>query len=385
MDKLSKTDILIIKQSQNWASRSISKLKSFSDKQYGRFLRDLLNKSFSVIVNLREIWDNFVSFKDKTANAHKALSDFASIKILFDSIKHMIMHLIVPKLLQDGVNITQYYTEKQRQEKKLKEEGNKAPVSINSIDRTEKIKSVQKIIAGILAEIIPDELSSIRNETLSRLQIIIDELKKDISEESFNTSYAKAIELGETFKNKIKESLSKKTSNELYSNLIKSAGSVEEATSYYLLSLGKYGLITTPVKETLTSIKQVIPFAGESEDIYSYKKNVVDATKELIAKAKEFTITIQKAIGNDDKLSKWTSIIDLYNEFADLYNSKIDLFVYLYEALRMKAKQDKLLKSRKKQKDDKGYELPDFSGYDWQDLPSVTKSKFKPIEKIVLG
>ena len=56
---------------------------------------------------------------------------------------------------------------------------------------------------------------------------------------------------------------------------------------------------------------------------------------------------------------KWLAIIASFDEFATEYNKKIPFFIEMYSTLKTKANQDRLIKSRKKKKDQRSKD--DFS------------------------
>ena len=107
MEQLSQKDLIIIKQSQNWASRSISKLHSLTDKKSGRDLRAFLDKGVVIRDQLRDIWDDLVS--RETVLDNKALNTFVSLRFVLETMKTSIENIIVPSLEKDGVDIKSHY------------------------------------------------------------------------------------------------------------------------------------------------------------------------------------------------------------------------------------------------------------------------------------
>lgn len=119
MQHLNENDLIIIKQSQSWASRSYSKLKSiFGDREYGRFLRQILDKTVVIRDKSRSIYDLLVAIREKTINDTKAMSEFREIKLTCDTIRATILGTIVPALMKNGVDIVQYYRDQEEQERK---------------------------------------------------------------------------------------------------------------------------------------------------------------------------------------------------------------------------------------------------------------------------
>lgn len=397
MIQLTNTDLLIIKQSQGWASRSISKLKSFTDRRHGRDLRSVIDKAVNVRDKCGDVWDDLASRTlplDK-----KAITEFTEIRITFSSIKNHIERLVIPNLLKENVDIVKYYKEREAEREKINKPPEDQPNKPKSgkskpqaqIKEEEKqfkkskqeIKEyIQTLMAEILASPVVPELFADRNATEKQLAALINEIDQDIPFENLNELKDKANAILQQYKNNLAANINiEKKESERLTSLIKNALNTKTATYYYLLALAKYGPIKTPLKSTWTNIKQYIPFAGESSDIHSYRKEAIDAAKELRNFSKEFIVTIQKAISTTEQLSKWVSIIDKYNEFVDLYNSKINFFANMHEAYLLKSRSDEMLK-RKKNKTDKSEEYGYSMDYDWRDMPSLTRGKFKSAEKI---
>jgi len=392
MINLTEKDLIIIKQSSNWATRSISRIKSLPDTTYGGHLREILNKSNIIYNDLHTIWDNFVSANEnRTVQDYKGLSEFAGLKIIFDSIRSIIVRIIVPKLIKDKIDIISVYKkedEKKSPPKPVKGKGlDKGSPDQNKVEKSEDVsRYIQEISA---ASILPG-FENKQADILRKLHILYNSMQtENISIEDFENKFlaAKKMYLGylEAIKVEAEKIKPKNSEKSIYSSLIKNASKVEEATYYYLLSLGKYSRIRTPIKDVLTSVKQYIPFVREPADIYSYRRTAIYSTKELTKFAEEFSEVIQEAISQTDKLTKWVMIINKFNDFADQYNSKINFFEEMFESLLLKSKHDKLLRSKKPLKGDQKnqkYELEGFSEYNMMDFSSSARSKFKPIEKI---
>ena len=367
-------DLLIIKQSQGWASRSISKIKSLFDPGYGAFLRDLLDKSASISKDLESAWDDFVSSKDKTKKDYDALTSISSIKITLDSIRQIIIKLIIPALLKENVEIKQ--KEQPTKQTKIKE------VKLSDVDKKKMMDNVKGIEIKIMSTPVEPEFADIRNSILDTVRAYYFQMKEgNLSDEKFNSLYNFAIDSYDKYTNKLKMKMVASINNKQYQILIANSD-IETAAGYYIIALGKYGKITTPLKEKYLDVKEFF----SSDHIHNYRKNVIQAVKELLAKSEILITTVQDAISSKDNLQKWVSIIDAYNLFANEYNSKLDFFSVLYEAIRLKAKRDQMIKRKRTKKDigKEDYLLPDFSDIGWADISSISKNRFKPAELIEL-
>ncbi|MFZ4768695.1 MAG: hypothetical protein ACOYLO_00845, partial [Ferruginibacter sp.] len=130
MDYLNKKDLIIIKESQGWASKSISKLRSLTDKRHGAYLRDLLEKSTLLRDRCGDVWDDLVTSGStevpRTINDRKAFDDFRGIKILLDNIKYVVINVVAPSLLKEKVDIKGHYVQQARAEKEAGEKEREA-------------------------------------------------------------------------------------------------------------------------------------------------------------------------------------------------------------------------------------------------------------------
>ncbi len=387
MIQLSQKDLIIIKQSQNWASRSISKLKSLSDRKFGSNLRDILNSGVSIRDQLRDIWDDLVS--RETTLDNKALNTFVALRHQFDVIKTTIVNIIVPKLAKDGVDIRGYYKAKEIPEDADDKKVNKAKDKPRN-DKDKYLNFIGTQIADISA-VAPKELFAQQREALDKLNVFNEMLKKENNETKYIKLYEDATNIYTAYKELITNFMSKNVEessiedkkSQTYSALIKNANNIEAASYYYLLALSEYGSISTRLKDVSLPVKQVIPFVREKSDIYTYRKAAIQSTKELMMSSKDFMRGIQGAIIEKDALMKWVAVIEAFNAFADQYNLRLTYYSGFYDILSIKARQDKMLKSKKAPKvKGQEYSLGDFSEYNWSELPNSSQYKFKPIEKI---
>ena len=386
MEQLSQKDLIIIKQSQNWASRSISKLHSLTDKKSGRDLRAFLDKGVVIRDQLRDIWDDLVS--RETVLDNKALNTFVSLRFVLETMKTSIENIIVPSLEKDGVDIkSHYHQEEEPAPPKDKEKVKEQPRETEQYDLY-----IKQFIADVAGAAVPEGLETQQKETLDRLNFSNDLLNQSKNPEKALKIYKDAEKIYQNYKNLTQSHMANEISNkteekigQIYTGLIKNASNIETASYYYMVSLGDYGMISTRVKDKALPIKQIIPYVREKSDIYSYRKATIRATKELLVFAKEFIKAIQKAIAEKNQLTKWIIVIDCFNKFADEYNSRVALYGAFYDALAIKAKYDKMLKMQRAPKNkDKDYSLEGFENYNWQEMPSTSKFKFKLIEHIKL-
>ena len=394
MEQLSQKDLIIIKQSQNWASRSISKLRSLTDKKSGRDLRAFLDKGVVIRDQLRDIWDDLVS--RETVLDNKALNTFVSLRFVLETMKTSVENIIVPSLEKDGIDIRSHYHQEEAQEV-APEKGRKGKEIPKENKEAEQYDLyIKQFIADVAGAAVPEGLETQQKDTVDKLNFTNDLLNKSKNPEKSLKIYNDAEKIYENYKNLMKSNMEKKISEkpedknaQLYVELIKNAADIETSSYYYMVSMGDYGMISTRLKDKVLPVKQIIPFVREKSDIYSYRKATIRATKELLMFAKVFVMTIQKAITEKNQLNKWVIVIDGFNKFADEYNARVSLFGSFYDALAIKAKYDKMLKMQrtpKKKDKDKGnnYTLENFENYNWQEMPSTSKYKFKLIEHIKL-
>lgn len=244
------------------------------------------------------------------------------------------------------------------------------------------------MIAEIRGLALQENATGLRDKAANDLEGIIQNMQEEnVSDDDFTNLFRMAQTVYAEFNNAHKSLAEKSVKSNVYSALIKNAKTADEVVFYQLLALGSYGAIRTPLRGAFTALKQYIPFAGEAPDIYEHRRAAINAAKELADDSKAFIVSIQEAMSTDDKMMKWVSVIDAFNAFADSYNSKTIYFSSMYDALSIKSRHDKMIKTRKELKDkQKGesYELSDFSEYDWRDTPTLSSSRFKPIEKIKL-
>lgn len=202
-----------------------------------------------------------------------------------------------------------------------------------------------------------------KNKPKDQTEILEDELSKPKKSKSKGIEPAKPIDATEK-----DETNTTSTAIAIYNKLTKEA----------------YSPVFTPAKEIVNKTKQYIPFINEQHDIFSVRESCLSALKELLIIIKETTATFKKMFdaktNGDNATDAYQQMIDAYNQFANNYNDKIEIFVSFYDLLRLKAKNDKMLKSRKElnsRQKGQSYELDDFSGYTWSDMPAFSASKFK--------
>ncbi len=408
-------ELLIIKHSTSWASRSLAKLRSYLDSKYGYLIRRVLLKGVGIINELKDMLDNFVSGstygKTKTENDYRALSSFITVSNLCNSISLYITSIAIPILEKDGVVIS-------LKEKTDEIKGSDEIKDTDAHMDTDTDVSTDTTVSADKLELTPKKIELLK--LLSEYQIAIDTkitvpttLSDDILLD-FKQLLADAgrflneavlfIGLPTTTdkeaEEKFKEAsgqfgqlvsahqviLAKAVNSSDYSSLIKQATTPEEVSSYYLLSLGGYNILLTPIKEKILYIKNFIGF-GVDDTIDTLRDNCINYSKELITVSKTFVDTIESSVKNKNKEKQWTDIINAYNKFSTEYNKYRPFFIQLYSALRTKANQDKLIKSKKEMKgkrDTESFSLRDFVEHSWSDMPTMIGSRFPVANQIII-
>jgi len=389
---LDKQDISIIKNSSNWASRSIAKLRTYFNVKYGNFYRKLIGKSISATDELKSSYDYFVSGsvmgKSKTENDYNALSSLIAVSKMYGNIGDYIAISIVPQLLKDKV-----FSSEDEITNILSEDGEKPQINDKKPDGSKGEEEARALIARELMDLTaelhkivePQNLDDAGKEEFIKFK---NSLETELNEvwvttERMNIPLKRIKEMRDNVINRYSSFILKFSG--LNHTMVKTA-SIEEITSYYLLSLGGYGKIITPIKEKWLEVKN---FIGIGDDTVSNtRRECVDASKELIGESMKFVDVIETVIKTNQQVDKdkWVMILIAFNDFSASYNKKIPFFAGFYSILRTKANQDKLMRSKKQRKTDRtnssDYSLRDFVEHTWSDLPSRSTNRFPPIKRI---
>lgn len=380
--KLEEKDYLIIKNSTNWASRSLLKLKVLFDKAFGEEIKSIHSKAYGVNGILKDVLDNFVSGStlsgedSKTANDHEAITSFIACGANFNNIVHQIDYVILPNLEKVGIYIIAEDLGELPKEKEKKE-----------FEKTQAIKELESNLEDLHNVVLNEGLSeddvrvlmNARNELISIIEKNLKSIE-DSSEETAIKIYNNTLEQYNLFLSMYKDKI-QSVASEAYSSIIKTANSVEEVTSYYLMSFGEYSKIFTPIKEKILALKNFIGFGGD-ENIYSLRLDCMKYTKNLIDNSAYMVTEIEKAVSIKDQKEKWVKIIKACNYFAEEYNRYRMVYVEMYSILKIKVNQDKLRRRKKEVGNVSEVALIDFVEHSWVDMPARTDKRF-PIAKLI--
>lgn len=377
MYKIVEEDFLLLKNS-GWSSRSLAKLRTFLDFNFGKHLRSIINKAENISDSLKDTFDYFVSgsvsTKSKTQNDYKALVSYILVGNVLNNISSQITKVVVPELSKYNIDLSDKIPEVEQ------------PISASS--REIMVQFLEGKIED-LHNLIPfDELSEKdkldimenRNKLLKVLSDALEVINSSKFEEEVEDVFNVAKKEYELFIENYKAKILSLAND--FNEIIKLACSAEQISSFYLLSFGDYGSIKTPIKERILKIKNFFGFIDD-KTIYSMRDDCINYTKALIEKLSLFIDELEKASKIKDLKQKWFIIINAYNAFATEYNNYRIFYVELYNILKTKATQNKLLKTKKLPKKDIGDgELKDFMEYSWVDIPTNIERRF-PIANII--
>jgi hypothetical protein len=388
MYTLTKEDQVLIKNSTSWASRSITKLRSYFDKKYGSNIRNLIVKSVNCTDEVKEMYDKFVSSGDsKTKYDFDALSKFASICTSYDNFANHIIKIMIPELNKNGIQISLdnlVEKEKPKDDKQKKEDDNKEdnkkednkkenkkedkpkvkppspPVhteapAINRKDMVAEISSKLSTLGVLPVPKLSEEDGSAFQQLLIDTEKTLSQTKDllndgSVSDKDALAYYTSAMEKLQS----LLAAYSKITKAQgEYGELIKMATTMEEIGAYYLMSLADYGSIKTPIKEKILAVKNFIGF-GVDPTIDNLRKDCIKYSKDLIKESEKITDAVEHAAKNKTDKAAWIALMKQYNEFAGVYNTHRPFYINLYSALKIKINQDKILKSKKDKKVEKG-------------------------------
>lgn len=376
---LEEKDFIIIKNSTNWATRSLLKLRLLFDKVFGEEIKSIHSKAYTINSILKDILDSFVSGStlygedSKTANDHEAITSFIICGNNFNNIVHQIEYVILPNLAKIGINITVKDSEEPSKQQNKKDK--------KSFNRNEAIKELQSNIEDLYNVVLNEDLNKddvgllmkSRNELISIIENNLESIKSE-SEESAENIYDNTINQYDNFISIYKDKI-QRIASEAYSIIIKSATSAEEITSYYLMSFGEYSKFFTPIKEKFLAVKNFIGLGGD-ETIYSMRLDCMKYTKNLIEESAHMVTEIEKAASIKDQEEKWIRIIETCNRFAEEYNRYRTAYVEMYSIMKIKVNQDKLKKKKKEVGNVSDVALKDFVEHSWVDMPARTDKRF---------
>ncbi len=414
--KLSEKDLLLIKQSSNWATRSYRKVMSIFDRKYGEATRDVLNRSVEVEEKLQNSWDNFVSSggAGKTSNDIAAINEFAEVAAVMNSTGFLISKHVLPMLREEGYFLPEDNKKKDSDDINFKKSPKEEAIDENeeeakppTVKKRNKNKpaeeslkediqlsisewkdALQSKIAEYATATFPKETekdTEIKNTLRTQMDALADKAK-----ELTPTVFIDSAKFLLTKLNDFEQSLASRASKELppgtsemYHLLIKNAKTIESIVAYKLLAESAYGGIRTPIKEKMLALKQYIPFIKNPYDIFAFRKTCVSVVKKLIKSNQDFLDIIHIAMKSKNNDAKWENIINGFNTFATEYNENKESFVQFYDLLKRKAAQDKMKKSKKdKSKNINNPGLNDFQDYSWTDFPTFSANRFKDIALI---
>jgi len=382
--KLEEKDFLIIKNSTNWATRSLLKLRLLFDKAFGEEIKSIHGKAYGVNSILKDVLDNFVSGStfssedSKTANDHEAITSFIACGNNFNNIIHQIGYVIIPNLEKIGIHITA---------EDLGEEAPKKEKERKSFNKSEAIENLESKIEDLHNVVVSEGLGEddirvlmkARNDLMSIIENNANSMK-DESDEDAEKIYNNTLSQYDAFVSMYKDKI-QKVSSEAYSTIIKTAESAEEVTSYYLMSFGEYSKVFTPIKEKLLAIKNFLGFGGD-ETLYSLRLDCMKYTKTLIDDSSNMVNEIERAAKIKNQKEKWVKIIKACNSFAAEYNRYRTAYVEMYSIMKIKVNQDKLKKKKKEKGEVSDVALRDFIEHSWVDMPARTDKRF-PIAMVV--
>jgi hypothetical protein len=383
MKILNEEDFLIIKNSSNWASKSISKLRLMLDKEFSDEIKSVLIKSYGINKQLKDILDYFVSGSvsenaedSKTVNDHKAISTFVIVGNNYNNIANQINSIILPTLEKVGIVITNEDIDviEEQQEDKSKTLSSDKNEKQMLEDLTSILEDLHNVAVGEVDFEKQEEIINNRNNLLKFIEETISILKSEVSQNEKKEVYNEAFKKYNNFLLSYKDSIASLALNN-YKSIIKSASSIEETTSYYLLSFAKYTKVITPLKEKILKVKNFIGMAGD-DAIYSLRFDCINYTKELINKSNWLVDEIEASIKIKDQKVRWVKIIKALNEFALEYNRYRKSFINMFSIMKVKANQDKLQVKRKKNKDITDPALIDFVEHSWVDMPARVDTRF---------
>jgi len=377
--ELTNQDLNIIKTSFNWATQSISKLRLIFDKIFGEDLKSILIKTVQINSQLKDILDNFVSGSvldtenSKTVNDYNAILAFVTCGNNFNNIYNQITSIVLPKLNKLGIEIlpTDLDEDSEVKEKEVNKTTNKEMI-------ISKLKSLIEDLYNVIFLETDDENDEALDQRANIIKVLetnIDIIQDSSLEDEINKLYKDSINMYNSYLSKYKSNIASLAST-IYSKIIKSASSIEEASSYYLISTADYSRITTPLKEKLLVIKNLLGYSGD-KTIYYLRLDCIKYTKVLIDKSDLLVSEIEDAIKINNQKDKWIKIIKEFNEFGYEYNKYRKSYIELFSTIKIKANQDKLQRKIKKDKSNtSNLYLKDFVEHSWVNIPSKADNKF---------
>jgi len=384
--KLEEKDYIIIKNSSNWATRSLSKLRLMFDKAFGNEIKSLLGKSLNINSELKKSLDFFVSGggfifnkESKTLNDHEAITSFIICGNIFNSIINHLSVITIPNLNKIGIEITSDdLLSKIEEDDKSKKKFKKEEAIANLESNLEDLHNVA-VVDGI-SENESFLLMQTRNQLMKFMEESIEKMNGLEKEEDVKQIYNNTLKAYNLFIEEYKDKI-QALASDFYSSIIKTANSIEEVTSYYLISLGEYSKVTTPMKEKMLAIKNFIGYGGD-ESIYSLRLDCINYTKTLLKASSKMIDEIESSIKIKDPKDKWVEIIKSCNDFSYEYNKYRFSYIEMYSILKIKLKQDKLKQKKDKKNTIQDAVLKDFIEHSWVDMPARIDKRF-PIAELV--